>query len=93
MEYFFSIFIYSFLFLARKPKNKNLSVLDPDMIKTSSNSSRPGIGIIFILFFNASCTNLYPGSESKGVPASETKDTILFLFISLIIVLIFVDAL
>ena len=30
----------------------------------------------------------YPGSDIKGVPASDTKDTILFLFISLITLLI-----
>ena len=37
----------------------------------------PGIGIIGILFFMHSVTNILPGSEIAGVPASEISDTIL----------------
>ena len=34
----------------------------------------PGIGIIFILFLMHSLTNIEPGSEMPGVPASEIKE-------------------
>ena len=37
----------------------------------------PGIGIISIRFDIHSFTKCLPGSDSKGVPASETKDKIL----------------
>ena len=37
----------------------------------------PGIGIISILFKIHSFTKSFLGSESKGVPASDTSDKIL----------------
>ena len=37
----------------------------------------PGIGTILILFFIHSFTSNLPGSDNKGVPASEIKDKIL----------------
>ena len=40
----------------------------------------PGIGIIGILLLMHSLTNIFPGSEIAGVPASEISETILPLF-------------
>ena len=37
----------------------------------------PGIGVTLILFTKHSLTNNLPGSDSKGVPASEIRDKIL----------------
>jgi hypothetical protein len=36
----------------------------------------PGIGIILILFLTHSFTNIAPGSEILGVPASEINEII-----------------
>jgi hypothetical protein len=43
----------------------------------------PGIGKISISLFRHSLTNIAPGSDTAGVPASEINDTIQFDFISL----------
>ena len=37
----------------------------------------PGIGTICIEYFKHSLINILPGSDNKGVPASDIKDKIL----------------
>ena len=40
----------------------------------------PGIGKMSIPIFAHSLISIFPGSETAGVPASETNDTIFFFF-------------
>ena len=54
------------------------------LIETAvATAEGPGIGVILILFFTHSLTNIEPGSEMVGVPASEIKDIFFPLFKSL----------
>ena len=63
--------VLSFPDLGIKPKNVNLSVSKPDKVKATKTLDGPGIDIIFIFFFTNSLTSMLPGSEMRGVPASE----------------------
>ena len=55
--------------------SKNL--LENPLIEIADvTTEAPGIGIIFILFFKHSLTNIEPGSETPGVPASDIKEII-----------------
>ena len=42
----------------------------------AETAEAPGIGKTLILFLKHSSTNIAPGSDTDGVPASEIKDTI-----------------
>ena len=55
-----------------EPK-KNSFVGKPDNINPEITDVGPGICVILILFSKHSFTSLKPGSDIKGVPASETK--------------------
>ena len=57
----------------KKPIKQNLSVGKPDETKDDIAAQGPGIETISKSLFIRSRTNLYPGSEIKGVPLSETK--------------------
>ena len=51
---------------------KNIYFLSRQMIEET-----PGIGIVFILFLIHKFINNLPGSDNRGVPASEINDKIL----------------
>ena len=57
----------------RNPQKKNLSK-NPLIEIAEATAEAPGIGKIFIFFFIHSFTNIEPGSEITGVPASEIKE-------------------
>src|SRR3989344_4272474 len=60
-------------FLGGYPKNKNLSVGKPDWTRAVITDDGPGTDSILIPSLIASLTSLKPGSDTVGVPASETK--------------------
>ena len=45
----------------------------PETVKAAINEVGPGIASTAALWWIHSRTSLYPGSETSGVPASETK--------------------
>ena len=71
--YFFKKFSNSFFFLGGNPSKINLSVFNPDPINAEITELGPGMGLTKISFSLAFCTISNPGSEIRGVPASEIK--------------------
>ena len=72
---FFSSFDNCCFLSWKKPQNKNLS--EKPLIETAAATAEgPGIGNIFILLLIHSLTNIEPGSEILGVPASDIKEII-----------------
>ena len=65
-----------FFFSSKKPKKINLSE-KPLIDKEVVTDETPGIGVTGISLLTHSFTNILPGSEIAGVPASEISDTIL----------------
>ena len=59
------------LLLAKNPKNKKLSHGIPLIEIEAVKEDGPGMQIIFWFCLRKKFINLYPGSEIKGVPASE----------------------
>ena len=57
----------------RNPTKRNLLLGKPDTTSAASGAEGPGIGIIDIPAAIVSLTNRYPGSEIRGVPASQTN--------------------
>ena len=85
------IFKYFFLsesFLGRKPKNINLFTANPDNNREFITEEGPGITEYSIFSLIHSLTNIYPGSETRGAPASEINDIIFPALASLIIFLV-----
>ena len=59
----------------KKPQNKNLS--EKPLIETAAATAEgPGIGKILISLLIHSLTNIEPGSEIPGVPASDIREII-----------------
>src|SRR3989344_7215546 len=67
-------------FKGGKPKNVNLSVGKPLETKADITPVGPGIETTSIPWALHSLTSLNPGSETVGVPASDTKATFLQFF-------------
>ena len=65
--------------LGKKPKKQNLSVFKPDIIRLAIAEHGPGNEKILCLLCLIRLSNLYPGSDIKGVPASDISDIILSL--------------
>jgi hypothetical protein len=66
----------------KNPKNKNLSVGNPEIDNAAVTAAGPGIGIILQsppLMLKTSSINLLPGSDIPGVPASVISAASLFL--------------
>ena len=70
-----SSWVLSFVFLDRNPKKKNFE-LKPATEIAAVTADGPGTGITLIFFSLANFTKNSPGSEIKGVPASDIKDII-----------------
>ena len=69
-----SIILFFLPFLCgRKPSNINLCVGSPLTTTAGTNEVGPGRHSTSIFFFNAMLIKEKPGSDIKGVPASETK--------------------
>ena len=47
------------------------------MLRAAVIDETPGMGITEIPFLRDSFTNIFPGSDNNGVPASDIKDKIL----------------
>ena len=67
-----SSWVLSFVFLDRNPKKKNFE-LKPATEIAAVTAEGPGTGITLIFFSLANFTKNSPGSEIKGVPASDIK--------------------
>ena len=67
-----------------KPANIKRFVGSPDSCNAEMTAQHPGIVVTFMFCFLHSLTNLYPGSEIKGDPASLTRATSLPSFIMFI---------
>ena len=64
-----------FFFSGKNPKKINFS--EKPLIDTAVETAEgPGIGVILILFLTHSFTNIAPGSEILGVPASDINEII-----------------
>jgi hypothetical protein len=61
----------SFPDFGTKPKNVNFSVSKPDKVKATKTLDGPGIDTISTLLLINFLTSVLPGSEMRGVPASE----------------------
>jgi len=70
-----SSWVLSFVFLDRNPKKKNFE-LKPATEIAAVTADGPGTGITLIFFSLANFTKNSPGSEIKGVPASDIRDII-----------------
>ena len=64
-------------FFGKKPSKINLLFLNPEVINPEITEEGPGI-LSTLIFSIMTCeTNSWPGSETRGVPASEIKETVL----------------
>ena len=63
-------------FGGRKPKKKNRSVGIPEITRALSTEDAPGRGVMAIPSAKQAHTSLYPGSDTRGVPASDTNATV-----------------
>ncbi len=68
-----SHFVRSFDLEGAKPANTNESAGNPDEMRADSTALGPGIGTTWIWSAIAAPISLWPGSETSGVPASETS--------------------
>ena len=59
--------------LGKKPAKKNLSGAKPARTSAVMGAEGPGKAIMGILACIVSSTSLYPGSDIRGVPESDTK--------------------
>ena len=59
--------------LGKKPAKKNLSGASPADTSAVIGAEGPGNAMTDTLAFIASSTSLYPGSDIRGVPESDTK--------------------
>src|SRR5580765_8099807 len=57
----------------RNPANRKRSLGRPDAVKAANDAEGPGTGNTAIPSFRAALTSLCPGSDTSGVPASETS--------------------
>ena len=74
-ENFFNSLDNSCFLSGKKPQNKNLSE-NPLIEIAAATADGPGIGKISIPLSIHSLTNIEPGSEILGVPASDIKEII-----------------
>ncbi len=63
------------VFFGMKPRNVNARVGSPDATSAAMAAFAPGIGVIVWPAAIAATTSASPGSESAGVPASDTSAT------------------
>src|SRR3989338_1363977 len=59
----------------KNPQNMNLLVGKPDADSAAAAANGPGIGTTLNPAFLAALTTLKPGSDSRGVPASQSSAT------------------
>ena len=64
------------VFLGKNPSNRKRSVGNPEALRAAKSADAPGTGITVKFSSMVALTNRYPGSETRGVPASETSATI-----------------
>jgi len=63
-------------FFGKNPSKINLLFLNPEVINPEITEEGPGI-LSTLIFSLITCeTNSCPGSETKGVPASEIKEMV-----------------
>ncbi len=60
-------------FRGKNPKKVNRSVLKPDATSAARIAEAPGTGDTVTPASRAALTNRAPGSDSRGVPASDTS--------------------
>ena len=70
---FSSCFFLCILLFSKNPPKKKLWEGSPDNTNEVVIDEAPGTCVILIEFFIHSFTNLYPGSDMSGVPASLTN--------------------
>ena len=68
---FLAIFFIELWFFGKKPKKINLSDPIPESCKLEIIDEGPGTAVTYMFFSMKFLTNLNPGSEIKGDPASE----------------------
>ena len=85
---FSKTFFLSESFLGKNPKNINLLIGNPDNSKEFITEEGPGITEYSIFSLMHSLTNMYPGSDIKGAPASEINDIVFPALASLIILFV-----
>ncbi len=70
---FLAILLIEFWLFGKKPKKTNLSEPIPDNWRLEISEDGPGTAVTYMFFSIKLLTNLKPGSEIKGEPASEIK--------------------
>ena len=72
----FNILRLAMDFVGKKPSKTKRSVGKPETLNAAKRADAPGTGITAISLLKATFTSRYPGSDTKGVPASETSATV-----------------